>query len=167
MPSRFDVVPMYDNVTFVHMFPFRNYDEWARSAMKQQYDRGREGGCDRAESMLERCKHNNMEIDFRKYGKTELSRFKDGAVRRMHYEDDGGGNSSEEENEGGEERHVFLLYHHRELKEVLEKLSNVYGVPPLPGSNGKGKEKRPEGTCDGKLLDMFHDCFSSKLMELT
>jgi len=65
------------------------------------------------------------------------------------------------------EKHVFLLYHHRELNRVLE-LSDAY-EPLLPGSDGKGKEVRPEGTCvnDTKLLQMFHDCFSSELMELT
>ena len=68
-----------------------------------------------------------------------------------------------------DEKHVFLLYHHRELNRVLETLSVVYGIPSLPGSDGKGKEVRPEGTCanDTKLLQKFHDCFSSELMELT
>ena len=68
-----------------------------------------------------------------------------------------------------DEKHLFLLYHHRELNRVLETLSVVYGTPLLPGSDGRGKEVRPEGTCvnDTKLLQMFHDCFSSELMELT
>ena len=144
-------VPTYGDVSFVHMFPFRQYDEWARSALKQQHDRGGESGCKKAEKLLEECVPSRMEIDLRKYGKAQLSRFKEGVIKRM--------------SERGE-RHVFVLYHHRELDETLERLSDAYGIPTLPGSDGRGKEDRPEGTCDERLLDMFHDCFSSGLMEL-
>ena len=70
MPSSFDIVPIYDNTLFIHMFPFRMYDEWARSALKQQYDARGSKGCNTAKSLLEKCKHNRMEIDFRQYGKT-------------------------------------------------------------------------------------------------
>ncbi|KAL7551120.1 hypothetical protein ACHAWF_014319 [Thalassiosira exigua] len=150
-------VPVFGNTTFVHLFPFRNYDEWAKSALKQQYDRGREKGCNNTRDLLERCKHNHMELDFRKYGKTELARFKEGVLWRTGR---GGG-------DGGEERHVFVLYHHRDLASALKRVGEAYGVPPLRGSDGKGKEKRPEGTCDPELLDMYHDCFSAQLMELT
>ena len=162
MPSSFDIVPRYDNVLFIHMFPFRMYDEWAWSALKQQYDARGSKGCNTAKSLLEECKHNRMEIDFRKYGKTELSKFKEGVVHRMNLYDD----DDEKKKETimmNDEQHVFLLYHHRELNRVLETLSVVYDIPSLPGSDGKGKEVRPEGTCvnDTKLLQMFHDCFSS------
>ena len=166
MPSSFDVVPIYNNVLFVHMFPFRMYDEWARSALKQQYDARGNKGCNTAKSLLEQCKHNRMEIDFRKYGKTELSKFKEGVIQRVNLYDNNNDDDKEEEEK---EKHVFLLYHHRELNRILETLSVVYNIPLLPGSDGKGKEVRPEGTCvnDTKLLQMFHDCFSSELMELT
>ena len=168
MPSSFDIVPIYDNALFIHMFPFRMYDEWARSALKQQYDARGSEGCNTAKSLLEECKHNSMEIDFRKYGKTQLSKFKEGVIQRMNWYD----NDDEKKKETimmNDEKHVFLLYHHRELNRVLETLSVVLDIPLLPGSDGKGKEVRPEGTCvnDTKLLQMFHDCFSSELMELT
>lgn len=145
-------VPIFDDVLFIHMFPFRNYDEWAASALKQAYDRGKEHGCNTTKALLDECKPSRMEIDFRKYGKTELAKFKEGVVQRMLKL---------------EEHHLFVLYHHRELNIILEKLSDVYGIPLLPGSDGKGKGKRPVGTCDDKLLQMFHDCFSLELMELT
>ena len=169
MPSSFDIVPRYENVLFVHMFPFRMYDEWARSALKQQYDARGSKGCNTAKSLLEECKHNRMEIDFRKYGKTELSKFKEGVVQRMNLYDDDDDDKKKGTMIMNDEQHVFLLYHHRELNRVLETLSVVYDQPLLPGSDGKGKEVRPEGTCvnDTKLLQMFHDCFSSELMELT
>ena len=143
-----------DNVMMIHMFPFRQYDEWAQSALKQQYDARGTNGCMKTKMLLEECKHNRMEIDFRKYGKTELSHFKTNVVKRMNRLN---------------EQHVFILYHHRELNSVLERLSDVYDIPKLPGSDGKGKEKRPKGTCEDsdKLLDMYHDCFSDELMKLT
>ena len=143
--------PTFDDVELIHMFPFRNYDEWAASALKQQFDRGGEVGCNKTKSLMEKCEPSRMEIDFRKYGKTELSKFKKGVVRRINDKGEG---------------HIFILYHHRELNNVLGILSNIYGIPTLPGSDGKGKEVRPKGTCDEKLLTMFHECFSSQLMEL-
>ena len=148
-------VPAFQNVLFIHMFPFRNYDDWAASALKQQYDRGREAGCNKTKDLWEdNCTPSKMEIDFGKYGKAELARFKEGVVQRMN-------------GDKKMEHHVFLLYHHRELNDVLDKLNYLYDIPALPGSDGKGKERRPEGTCDGEMLEMFHDCFSSQLMELT
>ena len=153
-------IPSFNNnddsssIMMIHMFPFRQYNEWAQSALKQQYDARGTDGCIKTKSLLEECKHNRMEIDFRKYGKTELSQFKTNVVERMN---------------ALNEQHVFILYYHRELNSVLERLSDVYDIPKLPGSDGKGKEKRPEGTCDDseKLLDMYHDCFSDELMKLT
>jgi hypothetical protein len=147
-------VPAYrdeDVSMFVHMFPFREYDAWAKSAMKQQYDRGGSRACDRTSRLLERCEHNNMEIDFRKYGKVRLSEFKDDVLRRM---------------ENMNESHALLLYHHLELTDVLGRLGVEYGLPLLPKSNETMKGKRPKGTCNAKLLEMFHDCFSKGLMEL-
>jgi len=152
-------IPSFNNnddssIMMIHMFPFRQYNEWAQSALKQQYDARGTNGCMKTKMLLDECKHNRMEIDFRKYGKTELSHFKTNVVKRMNRLN---------------EQHVFILYHHRELNDVLERLSEVHDIPTLPGSDGKGKEKRPEGTCDNseKLLDMYHDCFSDELMKLT
>lgn len=144
-------VPAFDDTTFIHMFPFRTYDEWAASALKQAFDRGGQTECNRAEKLVDQCKPSRMEIDFRKYGKTDLSNFKELAVPRM--------------NEKGES-HIFILYYHRDLDKVLSMLSELYRIPLLPGSDGHGKDKRPVGTCDESILNKFHDCFSSQLMEL-
>ena len=104
----------------------------------------------------------------------QLSKFKEGVVQRMNlYDNDDDDEKKKKKKETmmmNDEKHdVFLLYHHRELNRVLETLSVVYDQPLLPGSDGKGKEVRPEGTCvnDTELLQMFLDCFSSELMELT
>lgn len=151
-------LPNFSDLEFVHMFPFRNYDEWARSALKQQYDRSSEKGCNRTyDKLLRDCTHDQMELDFRKYGKTELSKFKEGVVERMNR-----GNVTDSQRE----YHTFILYHHRELDDVLERLSEVYGIPHLPGSDGHGKVKRPEGTCKEYILDKYHNCFSDQLTKL-
>ena len=111
MPSSFDIVPRYENVMFVHMFPFRMYDEWARSALKQQYDARGSKGCNTAKSLLEKCKHNRMEIDFRQYGKTQLSKFKEGVVQRMNlYDNDDDEKKKKEAMMTNDEKHVFSCY---------------------------------------------------------
>jgi len=147
-------IPTYDDVMFVHMFPFRNYNEFAKSALKQRYDVDGNSGCSRVKSLLGECKPGRYELDLRQYSKTQLSRFKEEVVQRMNDRN---------------EHHIFLLYHHGELDSVLDKLSGVYNIPRLPGSNGTRNEVRPKGTCEDskKLLDMYHDCFSDELMELT
>jgi len=147
-------IPTYDDVMFVHMFPFRNYNEFAKSALKQRYDVEGNSGCSRVKSLLGECKPGRYELDLRRYSKTQLSRFKEEVVQRMNDRN---------------EHHIFLLYHHRELDSVLDKLSGVYNIPRLPGSNGTRNKVRPKGTCEDseKLLDMYHDCFSDELMELT
>ena len=144
-------VPAFTNAFFLHLFPFRNYDEWAASALKQQYDRGHERACNETKWLLERCKPNRMEIDLGKYAKARVADFRPAVMRRMR--------------EKGEE-HVFLLYHHAELHETLARLSALYGVPGLPGTGKRLKGRRPEGTCDDETLRMYHDCFSGQLMEL-
>ena len=65
------------------------------------------------------CITSNIELDFRKYAKAALSTFKEGVVRRVRDK---------------KEEHMFLLYHYRELDQVLEELSDVYGIPLLPRS---------------------------------
>ncbi|KAL3808596.1 hypothetical protein ACHAXA_006557 [Cyclostephanos tholiformis] len=62
--------------------------------------------------------------------------------------------------------HAFLLYHYLELTDVLGRLGFEYGLPLLPKSNERMKGKQPKVTCDARLLEMFDDCFSSRLMEL-
>ncbi|KAL7459995.1 hypothetical protein ACHAXS_000464 [Conticribra weissflogii] len=147
-------IPVFDDIHFIHMFPFRNYDEWAKSALKQQFDRGGNVGCSKTEHLFfeRNCHNSNMEIDFRKYGKTDLAMYKEYVVRRVNEK---------------HEDHSILLYHHRELDESLTFLSTVYDIPRLKGSDGHGKLFRPEGTCDDKLLEKFHKCFSWQLTELS
>eukprot|EP00581_Thalassiosira_minuscula_P000409 CAMPEP_0183743514 /NCGR_PEP_ID=MMETSP0737-20130205/65258_1 /TAXON_ID=385413 /ORGANISM="Thalassiosira miniscula, Strain CCMP1093" /LENGTH=623 /DNA_ID=CAMNT_0025979135 /DNA_START=17 /DNA_END=1888 /DNA_ORIENTATION=+ len=163
--------PLYTNTTFLHLFPFRNYNEWSASALKQQFDRGHQKGCDKQLKLLQNnCTESHMELDLRKYGKVVLSKFKDGAVRRMlaqqktmpHPREEPRERHLEQPGEEGaasspsspilSEQHIFLLYHHRQLNSVLSTLAHTYRIPTLPGSDRHGKSKRPEGTCDKNIL---------------
>ena len=144
--------PAFANVFFLHLFPFRNYDEWVVSALKQQHDRGAERECNKMKAKLERCRPSRMELDLRKYAKVTLANFKRGVAQRIR--------------EKGE-KHVFLLYHHLKLHQILHELSVIYGIPRLPGSDLRLKGRRPKGTCDNETLHMFHDCFSQQLMEVS
>jgi hypothetical protein len=188
-----------NHITYVHMFPFRNYNDWAQSAMKQQYDRSyyeqqhvlrhknnssnnnsssmvvidqveEPKGCATARDKLvgpPKCQHNNMEIDFRKYGKTNLATFKDELLLMQHHTRKNSNSSKMDDDDVNERRHVILLYDYLELTSVLNYISEMYNLPLLHHADERKKGVRPEGTCDTELLDLFHDCFSSELMKLT
>ena len=191
-----------NHITYVHIFPFRSYNDWAQSAMKQQYDRSyyeqehellsnnrhknssnnksrvveqevEPKGCATARDKLvgpPRCQHNNMEIDFRKYGKTNLATFKNELLvmqQRTLQNDINDSSNNNSMNDDVDERHVIILYNYLELTSVLQYLSEIYNVPPLHHADARKKGVRPKGTCDAELLDLFHDCFSSELMKLT
>eukprot|EP00985_Skeletonema_marinoi_P016571 scaffold8938_cov213-Skeletonema_marinoi.AAC.6 len=147
---------MTQNVEYIHLFPFRNYNDWVRSAIKQQYDRGGEIRCRRVMELWDggKCQHDRNEIDIRKYSRVDLDRFQDGVVRRMN-----------QLGERGKEEHTFLLYLHRDLQRVMELVSTTYQMPMFPGTGEKLKGTRPEGTCNESLVEQYHECFSDDLME--
>mmetsp|Transcript_19983 Transcript_19983/g.40041 ORF Transcript_19983/g.40041 Transcript_19983/m.40041 type:complete len:204 (+) Transcript_19983:607-1218(+) len=147
---------MTQNVEYIHLFPFRNYNDWVRSAIKQQYDRGGEIRCRRVMELWDggKCQHDRNEIDIRKYSRVDLDRFQDGVVRRMN-----------QLGERGKEEHTFLLYLHRDLQRVMELVSTTYQMPMFPGTGEKLKGTRPEGTCNESLVEQYHECFSDELME--
>ena len=69
-------------------------------------------------------------------------------------------------------RHIFVIFEcwsamlHQDLEKVVTMLSRVYEIPILPGLDAREKSLRPEGSCDKSILQKFHECFSSQLMEL-
>ncbi|KAL7457573.1 hypothetical protein ACHAWC_009178 [Mediolabrus comicus] len=154
------------NITqYIHLFPFRNYNDWVKSAIKQQYDRAGVKGCNSAQRHWEggKCTHYQMEIDIRKYGRVDLDRFQDGIVKRQ-INRRSGGTAPRQGGGEDEEEHTFILYLHRDLQKVIEIISSIYNIPMLPGTSSKKKGKRPEGTCNESLVEMYHDCFSDGLM---
>eukprot|EP00984_Skeletonema_dohrnii_P005874 scaffold2077_cov85-Skeletonema_dohrnii-CCMP3373.AAC.3 len=142
---------MTQNVEYIHLFPFRNYNDWVRSAIKQQYDRAGEKGCLAAKMLWDdgKCQHYRMEIDLRKYSRVDLDRFQDGIMRRMNLLS----------------YHTLLLYLHRDLQQAMELVSTTYEMPMLPGTGATLKGKRREGSCNESLVEQYHECFSDELME--
>ncbi|KAL3757471.1 hypothetical protein ACHAWU_006678 [Discostella pseudostelligera] len=138
----------YPNTLFIHTFPFRNYDQWALSALRQQYSRAEEEGCDRVKSLLmNNCERDHMELDIRQYTKMRMKNVWKSVVRRLEYltsrERRRNGNNNNEEvddDEEGEEHHLFLLYHHSELHSTMQLLSEMYGIPTLPGLEKRFKD---------------------------
>ena len=143
----------FDATVFFHLYPFRNYDAWTRSALKEAFDKGEERGCNDLRKMMGTCTDNHGELAFFKYPKTKMSEVQPLVVHRM--------------NEMKEIHHT-ILYPFREIDGVLSMLSKEYQIPLLPGSNGTDHTaQRNARTCDQSILDKFHECFTSNLMTLT
>lgn len=88
-----------------------------------------------------------MELDIRKYSKLRMMNVWRSVVQRLDYwkkmrrRRNNGGKEEEEEH------HVFLLYQHSELHRTMQLLSDMYGIPKLPGLEkrmkvGRQKERR-------------------------
>lgn len=145
----------HESNSFLHLFPFRNYDEWVNSALKQVYFRDGEKGCQEEDALLDQCLPHRYELDFDRYGKSSLGYFL-GSWKRLR-----------QRNLGFEDNHMVLMYDYRYLHETLESLNAEYDIPLLPGTEAKKNSERPEGTCkdEDKMIKKFHDCFSDGLDE--
>jgi hypothetical protein len=88
-----------NNIQYIHLFPFRNYNDWVKSAIKQQYDRGGKNGCNTLQHKWEngKCQHHKKEIDLRKYGRVDLDCFLDGVVKRMNSISNSNNNGDDDE----------------------------------------------------------------------
>ncbi|KAL7537559.1 hypothetical protein ACHAWF_005807 [Thalassiosira exigua] len=137
-------------ITFIHLFPFRNFDDWAMSAMKQIYV-GHEGaGCKEVAQRLERC-HGWLELDFAKYSKLPLANMLGIMERR----------------ESRSPVHNFLLYDFSQVDIVLMRLCQLYDVPMPPYLDMQYKNTRQDGSCPYEILSKFHYCFDGELTNLT
>jgi hypothetical protein len=159
-----DTQPLIKNYTefhhtnsFLHLFPFRNYEEWVHSALKQVYFRDGEKGCQEEDALLDQCLPHQYELDFDRYGKRSLSYFL-GSLRHLRMK----------KMLGFEDHHVVLMYDYRYLHETLKSLNAEYDIPLLPGTDAKKNSERPEGTCkdEGMMIRKFHDCFSDALGDI-
>ena len=143
----------FANASFFHMYPFRNYDDWAISALKQIYDRGGAEQCEKeGASMDDACTDRRPELSFSKYTKARMSIAVPRVARRV---------------DDMEESHHVVLYPYAEIDALLALFHEAYAVPLLPESAEMHHAKRPEGTCDGSILDKFHECFAHRLDELS
>jgi len=158
-PLILNYTTMYDTSTFLHVFPFRQYDEWVASALKQIHFRDGDDGCNEAEELLDRCQPHKYELDFGKYGKSYLAYFIH-SLRMVR---------KSRKNRGTvNAHHHILLYDYTTLDGTMQGLNRLYGVPLLKGTDEKENSVRPGGTCGGemRMLDKFHDCFSDALLEV-
>ena len=144
--------PSIEGVTFLHLYPFRKYDEWTASALKQPYDRKGERGCQELRALMDRCEDKHGELSFWKYPKAQMSEALPVAMRRINER---------------KEVHFVALYPFREIHRLLEMLSDEYRIPMMIGSNGTEHAHRPRNrTCDTAILDRFHECFTAGLTKL-
>jgi hypothetical protein len=142
--------------SFLHLFPFRNYDEWAVSALRQIYFREGEEGCLKENELLDECQPHRYELNFERYPKSSIAYFLD-SYRRVR-----------RNKVGFTDHHLMLMYDYRYLHEVLVTLNAKYDIPLLAGTDAMMNSERPKGTCedDVKMLKKFHDCFSDGLESL-
>ena len=143
----------FKDTTFFHLYPFRNYDSWSSSALKQAFDREGVRGCEKVDKLFRSCSDNHPELAFYKYSKVMLSKDRPLIIHRVNIM---------------KEAHHVVIYPYHEISNLLSILNKHYpGVPLLPGSDNMLHRERPVGTCDESLLDMFHECFSHKLKTLS
>ncbi|KAL9190039.1 hypothetical protein ACHAXT_007250 [Thalassiosira profunda] len=144
--------PPIEGVMFLHLYPFRKYDEWTASALKQPYDRKGERGCKELRTLMDRCEDKHGELAFWKYPKAQMSEALPLAMQRI---------------DERKELHHILLYPFREIHNLLQWLSDEYRIPTMAGANRTEHADRPRnGTCDAAILGRFHECFTAGLTKL-
>ncbi len=137
-------------ITFLHMFPFRNFNDWAESALKQIFVGHSIEGCREASKRLDSC-NGWFELDFEKYSKRTMASMIE--IINLHYKTE-------------PQRHIFFLYDFREVQPTLAQLSHVFNTSMLPYLDMKYKQKRRDGSCPRETLKKFHDCFDEELLQL-
>jgi len=145
------------DMEFIHMFPFRNYDQWVLSALEQIRFRDGEEGCQDVKRLLNKCKPHKYEVDFMKYGKTRLFAFIQ-VVKDICWSF----------NVEYSNHHIFL-YDYELTDETVKQLSDKFGIPHLKGLDKKVNShgvKKEVCNDEKKLSEMFHECFSSMLTKL-
>ena len=164
IPITLNYTKFYNTRTFLHLFPFRNYDEWTTSALQQLRFRDiRDHGTECYETirLLEECKAHKYELDFEKYTKSIVA-----SVLKSYKFVQTRVGKDEMKMTSIQQHHTFLLYNYLYLHETLEWLSSPeFGVTHLHGLDRKINSERPDETCKEEewMLDMFHDCFSDQL----
>ena len=169
----------YHNRTFLHMFPYRNYDSWARSALHQISYREGEDGCRKMDELLDECLPHRYELNFEMYTKSSLVEYARSYLRVANVTGLGMDIVGD--------RHRALLYDHRYLHETLGWLYDDGRKEDDDDDRGNGGVSRLAGTdrrintanttlesglprvqiepCanEGTMLEKFHDCFSDDL----
>lgn len=137
--------------TFIHLFPFRNHDDWAASAMKQVFVGHGEAGCNQIAKRLdgEKCE-GWLELDFDKYTKPAIARMMRIKTSQQHRH----------------QTHHFVLYDYSRVKETIAQLSGMFKIPTLTHLDAHHKQIRRNGTCPVQTLQKYHECSERKLSEV-
>ena len=135
---------------FVHMVPFRKFDDWVASAIKHIYTI--DGNCNRIERLLDECL-GYRELYVELYSKSVLS-----LLTGFTFEANAKGISSQD-------KHHILLYNYKDVDTIVSQVSDFFGLDPLPRTDVRHKEVKGEaGTCPDVISDKFHKCHDETLI---
>jgi len=139
---------------FLHMVPFRKFDDWVDSAIRQIFFV--DGHCDRVGKLLDQCL-GYRELYMELYTKSALS-----LLISMTLRSNQNGNSSKD-------KHHILLYNYEDTESVVTQVSNLFGIDPLRRTDRKHKEKSRHETCPDSILigKKFLDCHDQTLLNST
>jgi len=147
-PDNLDREPFH----FIHMVPFRNYSDWVESAIKQIYTI--DGSCNRIDKLLDEGCFGYRELYFELYPKIVLS-----MLTGMAF--DANGNNEDVQSK---DKHHILLYDYIDVSTIVTRVSDYFGIEPMPGTNSRKEEVRAEGTCPSEISEKFHTCYDDSLM---
>ncbi len=137
---------------FIHLVPFRNFDDWAASALKQIYVI--DGQCDDIDNLLEQCL-GYRELYMELYPKSVLALQIGMAL-----------NASKRGNTHNLHQHHIVLYDYKQIDDIMKGMSDFFDVPSMPKTDQEAKKIRSEGTCPEKTLERFHECHDEALMKM-
>lgn len=136
---------------FIHMVPFRNFDDWVESAIKHIFFI--DGNCDRVDKILDQCL-GYRELYMELYPKAVLS-----LLTGMTFDANGNDISS-----STKDKHHILLYDYKDVDGIVSSVSDYFDMDPLPRTNRRHKESDETGTCPAGISKKFHDCHDETLM---
>eukprot|EP00580_Thalassiosira_gravida_P007103 CAMPEP_0201639082 /NCGR_PEP_ID=MMETSP0493-20130528/18341_1 /ASSEMBLY_ACC=CAM_ASM_000838 /TAXON_ID=420259 /ORGANISM="Thalassiosira gravida, Strain GMp14c1" /LENGTH=174 /DNA_ID=CAMNT_0048112355 /DNA_START=26 /DNA_END=550 /DNA_ORIENTATION=- len=133
------------------MVPFRNFDDWVESAIKQIFfiDGGRDN-CGRAGKILGECL-GYRELYMELYPKSVLS-----LLIGMAFDANGSGIPRKD-------KHHIMLYNYKDVDSVMTEVSDFFGMDPLPRTDKRLKQQIVAGTCPKEISEKFHECHDETL----
>ena len=132
---------------FIHMVPFRQFNEWVDSAISHIFFIDKQ--CNRIEKVLNECL-GLRELYMELYTKSVLSTLIGMALLMPNRKD----------------MHHIVLYNYKDTESILSQVSNYFSMEPLPRVNQKYKVKSSnETTCPDTIAKKFHNCHDRTLMQ--
>jgi hypothetical protein len=137
---------------FLHMVPFRKFDDWVDSAISHIFSI--DGQCDRVDMMMDQCLgYRELYMEF--YTKSVLN-----LLIGMPL-------CSNQNDCSFKDKHHILLYNYKDTQSIVSRVSNFFGMDPLRGTKLRYKEKSSYETCPNAIPKKFHDCHDETLLRTT